>query len=58
MKSLGTGELEATLASLRQLRDRFASAEAWSAVRKIDLTIQEAEAELTLRREDQRSKAQ
>jgi len=51
MKSIGTEELEATIANLRELRARFAAADAGSAVRQLDLTIEQAEAELQMRRQ-------
>jgi hypothetical protein len=50
MKSIETRELEATIASLRELRARFA-ADAGSAVRQLDLTIEQAELELQMRRQ-------
>jgi hypothetical protein len=50
VKRLGTKELEETIASLRQLRDRFSEADAGSAARQIAVTIREAEAELASRR--------
>ena len=51
MKSIDTEELEATIANLRELRARFAAADAGSAVRQLDLTIEQAEAELQMRRQ-------
>ena len=50
MKSIDTDELEATIANLRELRARFAAADAGSAVRQLDLTIEQVESELQMRR--------